>query len=128
MNARIEKLKLLDILKENRAKHRAIFEEAVDGYVKKAEEMLRENMTLLKANRNHRVGVYLTAPVDQTRDYDRAIKMVEMTTETEIVLQESDFKGYVMDDWSWKQQFLTSNSFYSASAADALAEMGEAVE
>ena len=117
MNTRIEKSKLLAILTENRTKHRAIFEEAVDGYGKQALELLEKNLDALKKNKYYRVGVYLHAPMDQTADYDRAIKMVEMTTDTEIVLQEADFKGYVMDDWAWKQQFYTSNSMYSATAA-----------
>src|SRR5665213_480580 len=107
MNTRIEKSKLLAILTENRTKHRAIFEEAVDGYGKQALELLEKNLDALKKNKYYRVGVYLNAPMDQTADYDRAIKMVEMTTDTEIVLQEADFKGYVMDDWAWKQRFDT---------------------
>lgn len=120
MNSRIEKVQLLEVLASNRAKHRAIFEEAVEGYRKKAIAMLNENLDAIKANKNHRVGVYLQVPEDHTRDYDRIIKMVNMSTDNEIVLQETDFKSYVMDDWQWTQQFLTSNAVYSASATDML--------
>lgn len=120
MNSRIEKTQLLEVLASNRAKHRAIFEEAVEGYRKKAVEMLNANLDAIKANKNHRVGVYLQVPEDHTRDYDRIIKMVNMSTDDEIVLQETDFKSYVMDDWQWTQQFLASNSVYSASATDML--------
>jgi len=30
-----------------------------------------------------------------------------------IELMEDDFQHYVMDDWSWKEQFTTINSFYA---------------
>lgn len=128
MNSRIEKSKLLEILTTNRTAHRGIFEEAVEGYRKKATQMLNENLDAIKANKNHRVGIYLPVPEDHTRDYDRAIQMVNMTTDAEIVLAEQDFKSFVMDDWAWANQFLTSNSAYSEGAAAALADRKAAGE
>lgn len=129
MNTRIEKKRLLEILAKNRAAHRGIFEEAVEGYRKKAIDTLEKNLKLLKNNKRHRLlNLYLQVPEDHTRDYTRAIKMVEMTTDTEIVLPEQDFKSYVMDDWSWGNQFYTSNSMYSKTASTKLRELQESGE
>lgn len=118
MITRIERNQLLEILNANKLAHRAIFEEAVEGYRAKASETLNENLDLLKANKNHRITIYLQAPEDHTHDYERIIKMIEMTTDEFVSLQEIDFKSYVMDDWQWSQQFYASNSSYSALAAD----------
>lgn len=126
MNTRIEKKKLLDILAKNKKAHRGIFEEAVDGYRKKAISTLEENLKLVKANKKHRlVNFYLQVPEDHTRDYERAIKMIEMTTDQEILLGEQEFKSFVMDDWSWAAQFYASNSLYSATAAGKLQDIQE---
>jgi hypothetical protein len=57
--------------------------------------------------------VNLIEPMDQTRDYDRAITMLDMTTADDIELTPEQFQCYVMDDWSWKHQFSASNSNYT---------------
>jgi hypothetical protein len=122
MNTKIGKVKLLTILKKNRKAHHAIFEEAVEGYRKEAVSLLEKNISLLRENRTHRIAAYLQVPEDHTRDYDRVIAMVEITSDRVVTLQERDFQAYVMDDWDWKRQFLTSNSLYSSTAKKVLDE------
>lgn len=113
---RIEKGELLEILTENRKNHRAIFEEAVEGYRQRAVEILTEQLDRIAQGRLERVNVQIPLPSDHTQDYDRAIKMLEMTLDDEIYVDEADFQGYVMDEWGWKKEFLTSNSSYSTTA------------
>jgi hypothetical protein len=120
-NMKYPKSKLLEILKENRGKHRQIFEEACEGFKKRAVELLEEKLTLARKGDRVIMQFSLQQPVDQTKEYDRAIKMLELCIPAEIELDESDFANYVMDDWAWKQQFLTSNSSYSGTAAAMLA-------
>jgi hypothetical protein len=54
--------------------------------------------------------------MNQTKDYDRVLKMLDMTTDEVVVLSEDDFAQYVMDEWQWKEQFSQINSTYSARA------------
>lgn len=108
---------LLVILKNNRSKHRAIFDEAVEGYQQKALETLNQNIEALRQNKHYRISFHLTPPEDHTKDYDRAIRMVEMSLNAQVVLDEEDFMQYVQDDWVWKRQFLVANSAYSGTAA-----------
>lgn len=107
---------LLEHLHENRAAHQGIFEEAVEGYKAEAVARLERHLERVKKGRMEIVQVYLEVPVNHTKDYDRIIRMVEMSVADEIELSQRDFSAYVMDDWTWKQQFLTSNSTYSATA------------
>jgi len=43
--------------------------------------------------------------------------MLKMSVDTEVLLSEQDFSCFVLDDWDWKQKFLTSSRDYSVRAA-----------
>lgn len=125
-SVRVNKAHLLTKLKENREKHRAIFLEALEGYRKEAIRQLEAQLARAKSSKKFTVYINLTQPSDQTKDYDRAIGMLNMSLDTEIALSEQDYKNYVLDDWTWKSQFLASNSAYSATAAGQYADqLGE---
>lgn len=116
----VNKSDLLEALNTNRDAHRAIFEEALAGYKTEAERLLEGHLAAVRSGKVRTVLVNLPMPEDHTRDYDRAIKMIEMSVDTEITIDETSFSQYVMDDWRWKRQFLTSNSTYSIAAAEML--------
>lgn len=123
MNAvKVSKTELLTTLKANRDNHRKIFLEAQEGYraaaIAELDKMLAEARAGLKVRRS----LTLVEPSDQTRDYDRAIRMLEMAQDEVVELEEHDFMQYVMDDWSWKKQFLHSNFAYSATARSFVAQ------
>ncbi len=56
----------------------------------------------LKTNRKNHRDVFLTA----LKGYR------EMDVNENVTLDANEFSNYVMDDWSWKEQFNTSNSLY----------------
>ena len=120
----VKKEELLSMLKKNREEHREVFLEALEGFRKKAIQMLEERLTLAKAGKHFDLYLHIVQPVDQTKDYDRAIKMLEMSIDVSVELSERDFQQYVLDDWSWKDQFLISNSLYSGKAAAMVASAG----
>lgn len=96
----------------NREAHRNLFEKALEGWKEQAYERVTALANELAANKVPELVISLPAPQDRTADYDRVIRMLEMTTHVEIELEEHDFAQYVMDDWGWKQQWTTSNSRY----------------
>jgi hypothetical protein len=116
----VDKIELTEKIEANRAKHRAIFEEAVVGYRNQAIQMLEEHISRIKAGRVMRVHVVLPEPEDHTGDYDRVLAMLAMHQGDSIVIGQHDFASYVLDDWAWKKQFLTTNSSYSPTAMAAL--------
>lgn len=109
---KIKKSVLLETLKENRQAHRTIFEEAQIGYRAEAIRLLDKALQDAKAGRKINTYVRLDAPIDQTKDYDRAIKMIEMSVDENIEISETDFACYILDDWNWKHSFMTTNAFY----------------
>lgn len=113
---RVKKEELLSTLKKNRDEHREIFLEALEGYHTAAKKALKDRID--EAQKNQRVSLRFTLiqPTDQTKEYNRIIKMLEMSVDSEIELTQREFANYVMDDWDWMDQFLTSNSGYSQKA------------
>jgi len=51
-------------------------------------------------------------PTLHTADYEMALKMLEMSVDTVIKLEPEDFDQLVLGNWSWKEQWNTSNSRY----------------
>jgi hypothetical protein len=110
---RIKREDLLKELKKNRDEHRATFEKAVVGYRKVAIEELDRMLTEAKEGKRIRRGLELVEPMDQTKDYDRVIKMLEMSVDDVVILDSAEFAQYVMDDWHWKDAFTSSNAIYT---------------
>lgn len=114
----IKRTELLETLKSNRESHRAIFLEAQESYRVMAIAELDEFIAEAKAGRRIRRTLTLIEPIDQTKEYDRAIRMLEMAVDEVVQISDSDFQCYVMDEWRWKQQFEASNMGYSKTLRD----------
>jgi hypothetical protein len=104
---------LLAALKKNREEHRKTFLEAQEGFramvIEKLDAMLKD----ARDRKPITLRIDLPAPTDQTRDYDRVIRMLEMSINEEILISEQEFSQYVMDDWGWKAQWVGTTSNYT---------------
>jgi hypothetical protein len=109
----VNRVNLLETVKANRQEHRKEFESACVGYRKEAIKHLEEMLDEAKQGKRIRRAIGLVEPMDQTKDYDRIIKMLEMSVDEDIELTQSEFAQYVMDDWAWKGQFISSVSTYN---------------
>jgi len=114
----VKRDELLETVRKNRDTHRKIFLEAVEGFRAKAIELLEARLADARAGRRISVRFNLPTPVDQTREYDRVIRMLEMSVDIHVALTQSEFAQYVMDEWGWKHQFSSVNSAYTMSARD----------
>lgn len=108
------------VLLTNRAAHQKIFEEALAGYKTKVIETLDRSLKQARAGQRVAEHISIPRPVNQTHEYNRAIRMMEMSVENEITLTTQEFDAYVMDRWHWRSAFLASNSAYSVSATLAM--------
>jgi hypothetical protein len=116
------KAELLERMRANRDRHRQVFEEALEGY---RAQMVAELETMLgdaRAGRRIRRSVQLPEPRDHTRDYDRVILMLELAETERITLSEVEFSQYVLDEWGWRADFLSTSAAYSRRAARLLDE------
>lgn len=116
---------LLTVLKTNRAAHKAIVKEAREGYVVKAREALEKRLAELSKGKIISLSFNLTVPVDNAKEYDTIIGMLEMSADDTITLTASEYRCLVEDNWGWKQNFLFSNAAYSQTASHTLALNGD---
>ena len=125
MTVKIKKQELLDVVKSNRDEHKEIVAEALQKYRELAVAELDKMLADAKAGKRIRRTVSLTEPMDQTPEYNKAIRQIEMSAEDVIELDDNEFSEYVLNEWRWQKQFLHSNRGYSAKAADIEATLGE---
>lgn len=117
MNAiKVKKAELLSKLRANRATHSAQFDRAAKGYRKRVIAELTSRLKDARAGKLPQLFFNLPMPVDQTKAYDRAIGMLELSVDDVIELEEHDYQQYVLDEWSWSAQTTATNSFYVGAA------------
>jgi hypothetical protein len=116
MNAiKMKRLELLDIVIANKEKHIAAFIEAVADYKVLVLKLATANLKLaktadLKEFRN--MKLVPAAPVSYEDNYKRAIRMLELSVEDIIAVEEDVFNQLVLDEWHWKNSFTASNAMY----------------
>jgi len=109
----VEKKELLSVLKANKIQHIEDFKEVIEEYklqiVEKAEELLEKAKAYPLTTRLYS---NLSKPENHESDYTEAIAMLEMSTDETIVLDQREFKTYVLDEWSWANDFAMSKTAY----------------
>jgi hypothetical protein len=117
---KVKKNELLETVKKNRNQHKEIFEEALEGYRQKLLKYLEERIEDVRSGKKIEQYIALVEPVNQTKDYDKVIKMLEMSVDDIIDLDSVSFSNFVMDEWNWSDTFLNTNACYSTKAGSAL--------
>jgi hypothetical protein len=115
----LDRNELLEIVRENRDKHVADYKEAVADYKKAVVNLAKENLALARTGRLEditRMKNAPGAPVSYEDSYNRAIRMLELSVEDQIELEEQVFNQLVLDEWHWKQSFTIMNSTYKGMA------------
>jgi len=114
----VQKHTLVEELKKNEAQHIKDLELAFTGYKELVVQKLEKKIKAVQAGKMIS-QVYFDIPENHTKDYDRALKMCEMSVDSEINLTQRDFNQYVMDEWNWKDNFTSSNTAYYSAAMSA---------
>ena len=109
--------KLLPIVRENKEKHITEYTEAVEDYRAAALILTSNNLKLAKSGELDKIAKIKTlpnAPTSYEQSYTRAIRMLELSNQTIIELEDTVFNQLVLDEWSWKQNFQLSGSLYKS--------------
>lgn len=116
------KNKVLDTLKINREKHKKAYQNTVDNWLtsvlggqialQKAIVKESEKVVIKDVTSALKVLKELDAPINFLPAYDRAIEMLELTQDESIQMDANQFKEYMKDEWSWKEQWRYSNTKY----------------
>ena len=113
----VNRTRLLGTIKENKDKHIADYEEAIEGWKEQWAAKLNKHCHEMNAGNGYwdkKAGnCFLSKPVEHIQDYDQAIAMLDMEVNVEIVVSAEDIKHFVRDEWCWSEGFHTIVSGYS---------------
>ena len=116
-NINVNKGTLVGILKDNRKKHKELYNEAVLGYHIEVCEKLEDALRKASCGEEYITNLSMTKPEHHIKDYDRVIGMLELATETEIELNSGEYDQYVNDEWHWAGMTNSINTMYAAKMA-----------
>ena len=118
MNAvNLKRLELLEIVKTNMLKHIVEFNEAVIDYKNAVLKICEDNLVQAQTGQidNFKKIAFLpTTPVSYENSYKRAIRMLELSVDDTIEVEEDVFNQLVLDEWDWKHSFSVSNASYKS--------------
>jgi hypothetical protein len=114
-DVKINKAELLNIVRANKEKHVKEFNEAVEDYKKAAVKISIENLKLAETtelDQIARIRNLPSKPVSYEDSYTRAIRMLELSVDEVIEIEEHIFNQLVLDEWQWKQNFAVTSALY----------------
>ena len=116
-SVKVDRKKLLKIVTDNKEKHVVDFKESVEDYKSAAVKLAEANLELAKSGdleKIARMRAVPQKPVSYEQNYTRAIRMLELSVEKEIDVEEDVFNQLVLDEWAWKNAFVASASLYKS--------------
>ena len=116
-NVKLNKTELLDIVRKNKEKHVADYKESVQDYCDAALKIAQANLKLAKTGEMSKISDMQDMPHEPSSyeaSYSRAIRMLELSVEEIIELDETTFNQLVLDEWSWKSSFTQTSTLYKS--------------
>jgi len=116
-SVKIDRNELLKIVRENKEKHVLEFNEAVEDYKKAAVIVAKHNLKLVNTGELDKIAqvkAFPTKPISYEQSYTRAIRMLELSIEDVIELEDSIFNQLVLDEWNWKSGFTSASLMYKS--------------
>lgn len=105
---------LLKVVSKNLETHKKDYKESIEGYYEEVSRELKSTLKSVKAGEDFSLNFRLYKPENHSADYERVIKMLEMTIEDEIELTTHEFDNFVMDNWSWSESFGMTKTMYAS--------------
>lgn len=110
---RIPRESLIEALEKNLKAHREEYEAAMEGYWETLTMSLRYQLDCAMNRTPIERNLHTDKPKDHSKHYESAIRMLQMSADNFVVISKVEFNTYVMDDWSWKEEFSSVASNYT---------------
>jgi len=114
-NVNINKQELLDILRSNKEKHVSDYKEGVQDYFSAVLKLVERNLELARSgdlSTVAKISPMPPAPTSYESAYNRASRMLELSVDDVIELDEQTFNQLVLDEWAWKSMFAGTTQSY----------------
>lgn len=116
-SVKVNRFELLNIVRENKEKHIREYNESVEDFKAVAVKIATSNLELANTGdlaKISRIKSTPQPPVSHEKEYERAIRMLELSVEEVIEVEQDVFNQLVLDEWSWKNAFVASASLYKS--------------
>lgn len=116
-SVKMNRKELLTIVKDNCEKHIGEYNESVEDYKAAVLKLATANLKLAKTGNLEDIAKIKNLPQRPTSyedNYKRAIRMLELSVEDVIDVEEHIFNQLVLDEWGWKQAFTASAALYKS--------------
>jgi len=110
-SVKVKKVELLTIVKENRLKHEVEYVDSMHEFKTAAVKTLQDQIKKVEEDPNE-ISIHIPVPISYVKDYDKAIRMLELSVDNEIILDSTEFNQLVQDEWHWKNDFLSNKTLY----------------
>jgi hypothetical protein len=114
---RVDKADLIVKIREERAKHKALYDEAVIAYTEKfveaAQKFAEESVNRARRGEGFVQFGWLPVPEEHTEDFDRALQMLDWELGDAVDLDEADFATLVQNQWGWARAFASNTTSYT---------------
>ena len=121
-SVKVNKNELLGVVRANKEKHVAEYNEAMEDYKEIVIKIAEKNVKIAQKNRLKakagnisgfdRLESLPTQPVSYETEYNRAIRMLEMSVEVEMEIESAVFNQLALDEWGWKNSFNINATTY----------------
>lgn len=107
----ITRMRLLETLVSNRAKHKAEYLEAMEGWHNRVKLSALDfadyvkNTPVQKISFQSLVAVREDRPKSYLKAYDEAIELFEWDEVDQVTLTMQEFRSYIADKWDWTEDF-----------------------
>jgi hypothetical protein len=114
----INKIQLINILKENLKKHAEDLDKVLINYRQEMIIKFQDHLTMFKTANTPKdimeleLNMWPQKPISHIDDYNKALRMAELSVDDVIELDEREFSKFVMDEWAWKQEFEMTKTLY----------------
>lgn len=123
MKTTVRKEELITILRDNLVTHEQAYREAVEGWKESVKESLSRLLEKVDSGTT-KVSIHENIPESHASDYLRAIRMLELTTDEAVTLDDREADQLIMDEWDWSERWVTSNTRFSNTALELSASRG----
>lgn len=115
-SVKMNRKELLKIVKDNQKKHVTEYDESVEDYKAAVLKITQANLKAAKtADLNlFKFKTIPSAPTNYEDNYTKAIRMLELSVEDIIEVDEHIFNQLVLDEWGWKQNFTAMAATYKS--------------
>jgi fibronectin type 3 domain-containing protein len=116
-SVKMDRKELLSIVKDNATKHLKEYNEATEDYKVAVVKLAKANLKLANSGDLEQIKKIKSVPhhpINYSDNYARATRMLELSVEDTIEVEEHIFSQLVLDEWSWKQSFAAAGALYKS--------------